>query len=614
MLKGENIICISSIDWDFIWQGHQEIMSTFAKAGNRVLFIETTGVRIPKIKDLPRIKKRIANWFRGVKGIRKIEEGLYVLSPIVLPFPYSRIARRINRSLLFPILERWMRTMGFNIPIIWTFLPNGISLDVIDFLPKKLIIYYCIDNFAVSSSLARKIKTTEDKLLKKADLVFVTSKELSNRCSKLNNNTYLFPFGVNITDFEKIRISKQDVPKELVNIKRPIVGYIGGVHKWIDQKLVRELAEANRNYSFVFVGPLQTDVSVLENLDNIYFLGHKHHYDLPKYVESFDVCIIPYLLTEYTKNVYPTKLNEYLAMGKPVISTRLPEVEMFNEKYQNAVYIGKDAKEFSEHIRVAIDNDCEDLRKKRISVSEENSWERRIEEMSNLAQEAIVKRSLDRELKWKENLLIFYHQARRKLVRVGGIGLLIFLLLFKTPLIFFLAKPLKITDTPQRADAIVVFAGGVGESGKAGQGYEERVQYAVQLYKDGYAPYMIFSSGYTYALQEAEVMKALAISLGISPERIILEKQAANTYENVKFVSQILNKKGWHSILLVSSPYHMKRTSLVFRKVANNINLIHTPIPYSLFYDYKQGIQIRHIRGLLHECLGIIYYYLKGHI
>ena len=99
MIKNEDIICISSIDWDFIWQGHQEIMTRLARNGNRVLFIENTGVRTPNFRDLGRIKSRISNWKRGIHGIRKIENGLYVYSPIVLPFPYWKVARFINKRL-----------------------------------------------------------------------------------------------------------------------------------------------------------------------------------------------------------------------------------------------------------------------------------------------------------------------------------------------------------------------------------------------------------------------------------------------------------------------------------------------------------------------------------
>ena len=131
MNKTADILCISSIDWDFIWQGHQEIMSTLAAEGHRVLFVENTGVRAPRVRDLPRVRQRIRNWWRGTKGFREERPNLFVYSPLLLPLPYSRLARWINRFLLLRALRRWMRATGFYRPIVWTFLPTPLALDLI---------------------------------------------------------------------------------------------------------------------------------------------------------------------------------------------------------------------------------------------------------------------------------------------------------------------------------------------------------------------------------------------------------------------------------------------------------------------------------------------------
>lgn len=203
MLKNQDIICISSIDWDFIWQGHQEIMVTLARNGNRVLFIENTGVRSPTLQDLPRIKRRIYSWLHSVKGIRKEEENLYIYSPIILPFPYSRIARRLNRHIMLSAIKRWVRSLSFSNPIIWTFLPTSLVLDIIEGIDNRLVVYYCIDNFEASSPRARRIRTTEKILLEKADLVFVTANNLFDWCSGHNKNVHLFPYGVNEDVYEK---------------------------------------------------------------------------------------------------------------------------------------------------------------------------------------------------------------------------------------------------------------------------------------------------------------------------------------------------------------------------------------------------------------------------
>src|SRR3989338_636547 len=618
MIKNENIICISSIDWDFIWQGHQEIMSTLAKNGNSVLFIENTGVRSPGLKDIYRLKKRFGDYFKGIKGIRKEMDGLYVYSPIVLPFPYSRIARQINKLILFSVINRWMKVMSFSNPIVWTFLPTGITLDVINGINKKLLVYYCIDNFAVSSASAKKVKNTEEKLLKISDAVFVTSKALHDHCIKYSNKVTIFPFGVNIDNFEKVRVTDTQPPEELKDIKKPIVGYVGGIHKWVNRELVKFLALNRPDHSFVFVGPLQTDVASLAEIKNIYFLGNKKHSELPNLVKNFSVAIIPYLITEYTKNVYPTKLNEYLAMGKPVISTGLPEIKLFNKKYENIVVIGNNPREFAEGIDMALKEDNKEITKRRTEIAAENSWKSRIEQMSRIIENAVEKKMVQSEADWKENLLVFYHTTRRHLVRFAAALAIIYFLIFYTPAIWFLAEPLKITDTPHKADAIVVFAGGVGESGQAGQGYLERVERAVELYKSGFAKNIIFSSGYMYVFKEPLVMKALAVSLGVPAEAIILEDRAGDTYENVKFSEKILKDKGWNEILLVSSPYHMRRVSLVFKKIGKETKVLYVPISRSSFYSHKtrnwRQIDFKQIEGIFREYSAIIYYWWKGYI
>jgi uncharacterized SAM-binding protein YcdF (DUF218 family) len=171
-----------------------------------------------------------------------------------------------------------------------------------------------------------------------------------------------------------------------------------------------------------------------------------------------------------------------------------------------------------------------------------------------------------------------------------------------------------VADAPRQADVIVVFAGGVGESGKAGGGYQERVKRAVELYRQGKASRMIFSSGYVFAFREAEVMSELAVAQGVPASAIILETKAANTYKNVAFVKEILRREQWRSILLVSSPYHMRRALLTWRKVAPEITVVPSPVPKSQFYAHDLGASLEQIRGILHEYLAIVAYWWHGWI
>src|SRR6187455_2361671 len=179
-----DIICITSIDWDFIWQGHQEIMSRLAKDGHRVLFIENTGVRQLRVADMGRVRDRLRNWRRGTKGFREERPNLFVYSPLVLPLPYSRIARWINRQLMVRSLTRWIRATSFSRPIVWTFLPTPLVLDLIRQLGPVATIYHCVDEFSSSSADAKRIVASEEELFRSADLVFVTSEKLRERAAR----------------------------------------------------------------------------------------------------------------------------------------------------------------------------------------------------------------------------------------------------------------------------------------------------------------------------------------------------------------------------------------------------------------------------------------------
>ena len=177
-----------------------------------------------------------------------------------------------------------------------------------------------------------------------------------------------------------------------------------------------------------------------------------------------------------------------------------------------------------------------------------------------------------------------------------------------------MARPLKISQLPRPADVIVTFAGGVGESGQAGEGYRERVANSVNMYKKNLAKKMIFSSGYTYVMKEAEVMKALAIYLGVLSKDIILEEKASSAYQNVKFTSDIMKKHGWNSALVVSSPFNMRRVAMVYNKIAPEIQVCLTPVPTSGFYGNEKKVKWKHIKAIGHEYIAIIYYWLKGYI
>jgi uncharacterized SAM-binding protein YcdF (DUF218 family) len=525
------------------------------------------------------------------------------------------MARFVNKRLVFSVLFKWLSTVGFSEPIVWTFLPTSLSIDLIDKVGPKVLIYYCIDYFQASSNDARKIKDSEERLLKKADIVFVTSEELRNYCLGHNKNVHYFPFGVNIENFRKTAKERRDVPDDIRNIKRPIAGYIGGVHKWIDFELVGRMARENKDISFVFCGPIQEDISRFRDTPNVVFLGQKRTEDLPLYVKEFDVALIPYRVTEYTNNVYPTKMNEYLSMGKRVVSTNLLEVGKFNKENGPIVRVAKSAEEFCGAVRRAVDEPGDrNEEAAAISAAEKNSWSVKLEKMSGLIWSLVSEKAKERELSWKANLVRLYRKTGSKVVPVAIAAALIYAAVFYTPLLWFIASPLEIVDIPQKADVIAVMGGGVGESGKAGEGYQERVQSAVAMYDARLSDNILFLSGYMYLMKEAYVMRTLSIALGVPPGKILLDDKPVNTYDMVKALEALCRTKGWRSAIIVSSPYHMLRLKLLCEKHLKGLVIYYVPVDISTYYSRGVAVSPKQIEGVMKEYAAILYYLFKGYI
>ncbi|MGQ0736664.1 MAG: ElyC/SanA/YdcF family protein, partial [Acidobacteriota bacterium] len=583
MLHGRDIVCISSIDWDAHWQIHHQIASSLVAAGNRVLFVENTGVRAPGVRDLSRMRQRVSNWWRSTKGFREVTPGLFVYSPLFLPFPYSIVARWFNRTVMFRGLTRWLTATDFRRPIAWTFLPTPTALDLVAALDSAAVVYYCADDFAATSPGARRVAKSEDAMLRRADLVFVTSERLREKASRVSRHVHAFPAGVDYDMFDAVRQATDNHPPDLAALPRPVAGYVGALHVWLDQDLMAQVAAKLPEATFAFVGPAQVNVERLTNAPNVRLLGPRAHDQVPAYIKGFDVALVPYLRSEFTDSVYPVKLNEYLAMGVPVVATDLPEIRRFNERHGDVLAVARDAAEFAACVKAAMAAPDADLAERRRAVAEQNSWHHRLEEMSALVEAAIRRREHDGR-GWEQRLKRLYSRARRRGFEAAAAAVVVYALLFQTPLVWWFAEPLRLDAPPQRADVVAVFAAGVGESGEAGGGHQERVKHAVDLYKAGMAPRMIFSSGYVFAFREAEVMKALAMASGVPEAAIVLEQDASNTREMAERVGAIMAHEGWRTALLVSSPYHMQRAVKTWRRLSPATSVVPAPVPQSQFY------------------------------
>lgn len=613
MISKEDIICFSSIDWGFIWQGHQQIMQTLASQGHRVLYVENTGIRSPKIKDLDRLKARMKNFWKGVYGIRRIHPNLYIYSPILLPFPYSKAALALNSIIFWNSLRRWLKALSFHKPIVWTFIPTKLTQKMVRKIDPKLLIYYCIDNLSQSSKGAQKIRNDEIDLLRQADLVFATSHRLIEHCSQYHSQVSFFPFGVDLTHYLEKTFSSP--PKDLATIPSPRMIYIGGIHQWIDFRLMKEILVKLPDINFVFIGPIQTDVSDLKRFKNLYFIPQKAQQELSHYLYYADLCLIPYRITPYTQSVYPTKLNEYLAMGKKVISTPIQEIVIFNQNYNNPVTVADTAEKFADSIQ-------NELGKKAIfspefvEIAKTNSWEQRINSMLSSIDQKILEKEEAVQKDWSRRIKILYRAITRKIAITSLLLILSYAIFFYSKVPYYIAQPLKIEDPLIHADAVLALGGGVGESGLAGQGYQERVKTAVNLYQKGLVKKIIFSSGYVYLMKEAQVMKNLAVAMGVPETDISIEDRGGNTYESITYFSKFIQREGLKKVIIVSSPYHMKRTQLLAeRHFPSDVSFLLKPVENSLFFNsLREHANLQQLKAILHEYAAIGYYKLKGRI
>ena len=416
MFTGHDVILISSIDWDFNWQGHQEIATRLAAAGNRVLYIENMGVRTPRLHDATRVVQRFFNWAGSLSdgGVRQVSSGLYVCSPLILPPFGSAIRSHLNRGVMLPFLVRALERLQFKPDVIWSFLPTDTATHLIRLFkkPHSVVVYYCIADFAELSPHHKEILMSEQRTIELSDVVLAQCPQLAERCSRSGSKAHVFPFGVNMSRFANERFqstgsaqcataisSSRSATTFMSELPRPVIGYVGGIHKYVDTQMLATMARARHDWSWVLVGPPQTSVRELKRIPNIYLAGPKSHRELPQYIRDFDVGIVPYKSNGYTATVVPTKINEYLAVGKPVVSTDLPEVIAFNNRHDVIITSPNHASQFIASIEKALSASTEnEVIDRRQTVAALNDWDGCFDRMAELIERALHQKSIEAEV------------------------------------------------------------------------------------------------------------------------------------------------------------------------------------------------------------------------
>ena len=614
MTKKRSYIIFSSIDWSTHWQIHHQLVNSIVESGDQVLFVENTGVRSPQIKDFGRIVDRVKARLSSIHGFKDVDSSVTVFTPVFIPYPYNKLSILLNTLLISRSIKGWVKVAKFYEPVCISFLPTPAVQEIIKSLDSSLKIYYCADDMSRSLANPGKLKKYENRFFKDVDLVFTTSHKMYKKALQFSDSVYNVPAGIDSSKFPPK--NALTIPSDIEEIARPIIGYIGAISDVFDKELIIKLANSLPSVNIVLVGPKYTNTTTLRNIKNIIFLGERPHDLMPNYINSFDIALIPYMVNEATDSVYSCKLNEYLSLGKIVLSTNLQEIKIFNEQNNHLINIGINAEDFIQKAKKLVETlteDTEENRTMRIKIAKENTWDERFSKIDATISSSLKSKSNNKN-NWKKILIDKYKRSNYFLINRLSLFLVFNFLIFYSPLFWFMGEQLIIKDLPKKSDAIVVFSGD-GEVDYRNSSYQKRALDAVRFYKEGYADKIFLSSGREQAIADVDMIRLYLVSKGVPELSIyILEIYPNSTHQNVVMVKENLEKNNVKSILFLTAPYHLRRALLTWKKNAPNIEVTSPNLVNSSYSGMQWGLGLDKMRVIVYEYIAIVHNWLTGRI
>ena len=379
-------ILFSTADWHTpYWTNKQYTTRLLAKRGWSVLYVESVGLRSPSFasgRDWGRLFRRLLKGIRAtLVGPEKVENNVWVLPPLMLPGKHHlHLIRAFNQGLLRLTITRFLKRNKFIKPLVWTYHP--FMLDAIEGLETGQLVYHCVDDLAAVPGVeATAFNLEEIRLLKKCTAVFTTAESLKEKCLPYNANTH---FHSNVVDAEHFGKALQPgpLPLDLESIPEPRLVYHGVLSDFkLDFELILQVARLHPEWQWVFIGEEREGqnssiIAQLKQLPNVHFLGYRSYAVLPDYLRGMVIGLLPTLLNDYTRSMFPMKYYEYLAAGLPIVSTPLE----FTAMNQAGLLIAYDAESFEksliqqlQHGKLTAPQACE--------LVGNNTWDARLDNM-----------------------------------------------------------------------------------------------------------------------------------------------------------------------------------------------------------------------------------------
>lgn len=367
-LENLEVLCFGDNDWWYHNRGHMDIqlMKRYAKMG-RVLYVNSVIVRNFNIREgtmfLRRVKRKLASMFKGMKpsGVKNMT----VYSPISIPVHNIGIARELNQIALRLQIRQCMNRLNMSKPIVWVACPGAAEAAVK--LPNIKLVYQRSDRYEMFPGVdVKRIKRYDELLKEHADLVIYANRELFRLEQFQCRKAVYLDHGLDYHIFANAD-QDNDIPEEMGRIPHPILGFYGNIDNHTSNiALVEQVAELLPDISIVLVGNSSVDLSALASRKNIYLLSQKPYEQIPHYAKCFDVCFMPWQQNEWIAACNPVKLKEYLALGRPIVSTPFPELN----NYKGLIEVASDAASFAQAVRKACNEDDPKListRRKRVS-------------------------------------------------------------------------------------------------------------------------------------------------------------------------------------------------------------------------------------------------------
>lgn len=394
--KRMDIIMLSVSRWDQELSSASISMAKELSKNGRVFYIDHpfSLKDVIKGRKTENIKRRLKALFLGTNLFTQVEANnpnwIAVTPGLTLPInwlPKGTLYNLFswwNNRIFFRAVRKTIRHYHVKDFIYWNSYNPFFSFSLPNDITPRLFIYQSRDNIAESNYVKKHGPELERKAADYADLRIATSVDLTKRLSTSEREFVLFPNAARTEIFKKAQDRTLPRPAELPNDSRRVIGYIGNICLRQDYDLIYKIATTFPDHLLLMVGP-RNDKSYhnydFGKLSNVIFTGPKQLEALPQYLAHMDVTILPFLVNDLTKSIYPLKLNEYLAAGKPVVSTNFSsDVQSFSE----VIYISSSHSEFLDNIRKGIADDSEPLRKKRAEAADKNSWENRVEDFWKL--------------------------------------------------------------------------------------------------------------------------------------------------------------------------------------------------------------------------------------